>query len=143
MALRKRGSFIASQNFVKMREQDEVVNQLFQDFDSLTVPVSAFITFLDEDAKIIALKNRTNSMLLGTTMRFTGASEPTDIIWENRHFTKWDYIKRQAFAFVIIAILLFGSFIVVYLVASYSAKIASTYPSVNCSNIVSDYGNEL
>lgn len=126
-----------------MREQDEVVNQLFQDFDSLTVPVSAFITFLDEDGKILALKNRTSKMLLGKTMRFMEASEPTDIIWENRHFTKCDYIKRQSFAFIIIAILLFGSFIVVYIVASYSAKIANTYPSVNCSNIVSDYGKEL
>lgn len=61
-------------------------------------------------------------------MKFINASEPTDIIWENRHYTNWDYIKRQTFAFIIIAILLFGSFIVVYLTASYSAKIANTYP---------------
>ena len=60
------------------------------------------------------------------------ASEPTDIIWENRHFSSFDYLKRQAFAFVIIFILLTGSFIVVYIVANYSATIASTYPSVDC-----------
>ena len=54
-------------------------------------------------------------------MKFTEASEPTDIIWENRHYTNWDYIKRQTFAFIIILILLFGSFIVVFLTANYSA----------------------
>lgn len=59
LALRKRGSFIASQKFDKMREQDQVVNNLFLDFDRLTVPVSAFITFEEEDGKIVALKNNT------------------------------------------------------------------------------------
>lgn len=55
-ALRKRGQFIANQKFDKMREQDQVVNDLFQDFDSLTVPVSAFVTFEEEDGKILAEK---------------------------------------------------------------------------------------
>ena len=46
-------------------------------------------------------------------------------------------------AFIIIAILLFGSFIVVYIVASYSSKIANTYPPVNCGSIETDYGTQL
>ena len=111
-----------------MRDQDRVVEELFQDFDSLTVPVSAFITFEEEDGKLYALRNNSNKLLLSQTMKFTEASEPTDIIWENRHYTNWDYIKRQTFAFIIILILLFGSFIVVYLVAKYSSKVANTYP---------------
>ena len=52
-------------------------------------------------------------------MKFTNASEPTDIIWENRHYTRWDYIKRQTWAAIIIAVLLFGSFILVYETASF------------------------
>jgi hypothetical protein len=111
-----------------MREQDEVVNELFQDFDALTVPTSAFITFEEEDGKILALKTNSDKRLLGQSFRFQGASEPTDIIWENRHFTRWDYVKRQTFSFCIIALLLLGSFIVVYIVANYSSKIANTYP---------------
>ena len=39
-----------------MRDQDRVVEELFQDFDSLTVPVSAFITFEEEDGKLYALR---------------------------------------------------------------------------------------
>lgn len=124
-----------------MREQDQVVNNLFLDFDRLTVPVSAFITFEEEDGKIIALKNNTQQSLLNKRLQFIDASEPTDIIWENRHYTRWDYIKRQTFAFIIIGILLFGSFIIVYLVASYSSKIANTYPPVNCETIDADYGS--
>ena len=117
-----------------------MVNELFQDFDALTVPVSAFITFEEEDGKIVALKNTSQQTLLGNTMFLHSASEPTDIIWENRHYTKWDYIKRQNIAFIIIGLLLFGSFIVVYIVASYSAKIANTFPPVNCTDIDASYG---
>ena len=81
--------------------------------------------------------------MLGKTLQFDEASEPTDIIWENRHFTRFDYIKRQAFAFVVIAILLFGSFIVVFIVAQYSSKIANRYPQVDCDIIESNYGDQL
>lgn len=71
-----------------------MVNSLFDDFDALTVPTAAFITFEEEDGKILALKTETAKMLVGAPMRFKNASEPTDIIWENRHFTRADYFKR-------------------------------------------------
>ena len=64
-ALQKRGKFIATQKFDKMRQQDEEVNRLFEDFDKLTVPTSAFITFEEEDGKVLALKNRSTKQLLG------------------------------------------------------------------------------
>ena len=120
-----------------------MVNGLFEDFDKLTVPVSAFITFEEEDGKIIALRSNSEKQVLGQTLRLINASEPTDIIWENRHFTWIDYLKRQTFAFCVIFVLLLGSFIVVYIVASYSSKIASTYPQVDCDNIIDDYGTKL
>jgi len=126
-----------------MRAQEIVVNDLFDNFDKLTVPVSAFITFEEEDGKILALRTTSSSRLIGQDFRFKEASEPTDIIWENRHFTRWDYIKRQTFAFIIIFILLLGSFIVVYIVASYSSKISNTYPAVQCTSIEKDYSPSL
>lgn len=58
-ALRKRGRAIARNNFPLMREHDRRVNELFLEFDSLTVPVSAFITFEEEDGRTLALKNNT------------------------------------------------------------------------------------
>jgi hypothetical protein len=126
-----------------MRAQEIVVNNLFDDFDKLTVPVSAFITFEEEDGKIFALRTTSSSRIIGQDFRFKGASEPTDIIWENRHFTKWDYFKRQTFAYIIIAILLLGSFIVVFIVAKYSAIVSNRYPGVQCESIFTDYGVNL
>ena len=142
-ALRARGSCIASQDFNKMREQEAKVNELFNDFDNLTIPVSAYITFLEEDSKIIAMQNRSNKLLLGKQLKFKEASEPTDIIWENRHFTRRDYIIRQLGAYIVMFVLLFGSFVLVFLVAQFSSKIANTYPQVNCDTIEDDYGLAL
>ena len=64
-ALRKRGGLIANNKFEEMRAQDCVINNLFMDFDKLTVPVSAFITFEEEDSKIVALRNNTHHTLIG------------------------------------------------------------------------------
>jgi len=111
-----------------MREQDQVVNDLFQDFDSLTVPVSAFITFFDESSKLFALNYQGVKILLGQELRFKQATEPTNIIWENRHYTWKDYLWRQFLAYLIIFVLLLGSFLVVFLVAKESSRIANQYP---------------
>jgi len=63
--LRKRGQFIANQQFEKMRAQEVVINNLFNEFDNLTVPVSAFITFEEENGKYLALKTTSSSRLIG------------------------------------------------------------------------------
>lgn len=87
-ALRARGASIAAQDFDKMREQEEKVNSLFQEFDSLTVPTAAFITFESDDSKNLALLVQNSDMrLVNQEFKFKETSEPTDIIWENRHFT--------------------------------------------------------
>ena len=57
-ALRARGNFIALQKFDKAQAQDVKINELFRDFNSLTRPTAAFITFEEEDATIIALDQK-------------------------------------------------------------------------------------
>ena len=76
-------------------------------------------------------------------MRFTKPSEPTDIIWENRHYTTFDYFVRQLIAASIVGVLLFGSLIVIYTISAYSAKLAAVYPPTNCDSIDSAYGDKL
>ena len=105
------------------------------------MPVSAFITFLEEDPKKFAVNYQGFKQLLGKELRFKQASEPTDIIWENRHTTKNMSIMKQMMAYIIILILLLGSFLLVFMVARYSTGIASTYAPVNCNTIVLDYGD--
>ena len=50
-ALRERGACIAAQDFDKMRECEAKINDLFQEFDSLTTPTAAFITFESDDSQ--------------------------------------------------------------------------------------------
>ena len=77
-------------------------------------------------------------------MRFKEASEPTDIIWENRHFTTFDYCKRGLIAGIIILILLGGSFVVIYYVSAASEKVSKVFPSaINCDLVDKTYGASL
>ena len=114
-----------------------------QKFDDLTIPTSAFITFESDDSKEIALDNQSEDKLLGCEFRFDDASEPTDIIWENRHFTDAQYICRQLFAYVVIAVLLSGSFGIIYAISTYSAAMAKVFPPQDCEGVESAYGNLL
>ena len=87
LALRARGQKIAANDFDGMRAEDVKVQKLFEEFDELTIPTSAFITFEKDDFKQIALDQTSATEILLENMEFKDASEPTDIIWENRHFT--------------------------------------------------------
>jgi len=143
LALRARGQKIAANDFDGMREEDVKVQKLFEEFDELTIPTSAFITFEKDDFKQIALDQTSATEILLENMEFKDASEPTDIIWENRHFTPKDYIVRQLIAFSVIVLLLCGSFAVIYRISSYSAKVAAVFPPVDCEGIESNYVGDL
>lgn len=142
-ALRDRGNYIALQKFDKAQNQEKIVNELFKDFESLTRPTAAFITFEEEDAKILALSLKGNKSLIGIPMKFKAASEPTDIIWENRIYTKTDYWIRSIIAFSVVGVLLLGSFAFIYKVARTSADIAIEFPKVDCAAIADTYGTQL
>ena len=113
------------------------------DFESLTIPTAAFITFETDDSKEIALDNESDEKLLGEDFRFKDASEPTDIIWENRIFTKKDYVMRQLCAYVVIAIMLCVSFVIIFAISNYSAKMAAIFPPQDCEGVKNAYGTTL
>lgn len=73
--------------------------------------------------------------MLFQPFQFKEAPEPTNIIWENRHFTRLDYIKRQGIAFGIIAVLLAITFWAIFRVSKYSNEISNVFPSANCDMI--------
>ncbi len=132
-----------------MRECESKINDLFQEFDSLTVPTAAFITFESDDSQSFTdlvqedPNAGENMRLLGQPFIFKDCSEPTDIIWENRHFTESDYLWRQLYAFIIIAIMIFGSFVVIYVISAWSQDLASVFPAVDCGGIKGAYGDDL
>jgi len=143
LALRERGSKIAYQDWEGLRKCDKEVQDLFQEFDTLTVPTSCFVTFDSDDYKEHALDYDGEGKVLGQKMEFKDASEPTDIIWENRHFTRADYVKRQLCAFSVIFSVLFISFIIIFAISKYAARIAAVFPAKNCADIQDNYGDSL
>lgn len=94
-------------------------------YDKLTRPVCAFITFESDDGFNEAINysrkaswySRNNSnddfeteMLLNTTPRFKPAAEPTNIIWENRHIKVVNYGLRVTGALIITGVMMALSF---------------------------------
>ena len=67
------------------------------------------------------------------------STEPTNIIWENRHFTTVDYIKRTSIVIVVIILLLLTSFSVMFYLKSLALDLTIKYPSVDCSDVVKIY----
>ena len=112
------------------------------DFDSLTRPTSAFITFESDDSKEFALDNLSTEQLLYSDFRFEDASEPTDIIWENRNKTPSQIYCRQAFACTIIIAILALSFMIIFWISAYSAAMAQVFPLVDCDGVKSSYTDE-
>jgi hypothetical protein len=59
--------------------------------DHLQTPVTAFVTFRTEEGYYRATKPKDDhdiyKEVLGVQLEIKGASQPTDIIWENRYIT--------------------------------------------------------
>ena len=72
---------------------------------------------------------------IGRKLEFVKASEPSDIIWENRHFTPWEKKKKSIIVWVILISLLIVSF-------SFQTKLQNKayyrmeeYPEIDCKTI--------
>ena len=146
--LRERGQHIMWQRYDKMREVENKITALkAEKFDSLVRPVDAFITFEEEDGLIVAQEFEPETNFSGKRIPakkefmddefyLMEATEPLNIIWENRHWTPADYAKRSLQVFVIIACLLGVSFITIYSCKSFAINNASKYPFVNAQDMI-------
>lgn len=134
--LKKRGYAIAQCQWEKVEACDKELTDLVQNpenYDKLTRPVCAFITFESDDGYIEAI-NYTKKMkwgfsgdkdpvmdgfereqLLGADPLFRAAAEPTNIIWENRHIRGINFCYRATSALLIVTLMLVVSFGFVYL----------------------------
>lgn len=78
--------------------------------------------------------------VLGQDIDFQDASEPTDIIWENRHFTYWERIKRTIIVCIIVFILLSISFSFIFICSQEANRPLLKYPATNCNEIQQTFG---
>ena len=121
------------------------------EYDSLTRPVCAFITFAEEEGYQTALRfeepddphHCKNPRILGEPLFFEDATEPTNIIWEHRHLTTLDMVWRAFIVVTVCSLLLFSSFIVIFICQTEAIAIKLKYPMVECQDFYSAYGKAM
>lgn len=138
-----------------MRETEAKISALKDEkFKDLVKPVDAFITFEEEDGSIIGQEFEAQYTFTGKTLPAEGtfmgqdlflkeSTEPTNIIWENRHWTPRDYLKRGMIVISIITVLVLVSFGLIFICKSYSLELKSKYPTVDCVIINKSYAEKL
>jgi len=116
------------------KDDNGVESEINDAYDSLTRPVCTFITFETDDGYLEALNYSKRNwfqrryaeyrgqdadgnapLLLGRAVNFTAASEPTNIIWENRHIKGANYFARFMGAVFWLAGLIVGAFFLIFL----------------------------
>lgn len=129
--LRNRGMAIKNQQWNKVREIEAKINELkTNQLEKFNRPCSVFMSFENEEGVQRALKfqevcespetNPALKQLLywfndeNVTVEIQPASEPSDIIWENRHFTPRQRFRKSVITVNVIGFALFCSFITIF-----------------------------
>lgn len=141
--LKNRGSAIKWQNWKELNEINaKITEELHQRMEETITPVSAFVTIENETAYnhlcgVPALK------LFGRDSKVHEAVEPTNIIWENRDFSK---IVRLAKAFMItvaVIVVLGITFVATFKAKSMQNILVGKYDtSITCSEMKDMYNDE-
>jgi len=147
--LRERGTHIINDKWDKMREVDAKINEMKKtDLDTWCTPVSVFITFQLEEGLQRALNFKEviegvdkdeyaylNEWFNGEEeIEIQPASEPSDIIWENRHFTPTERLKKAICVGITIFLMLLASFVVIFMSQKWSYDFMDVYPIVSCAD---------
>ena len=69
------------------------------------------------------------------------ASEPSDYIWENRHYSDWDRRKKEIIVWSILFFLLVISFCIIFVFTLEANTLLNKFPYVDCTQQLG-YGNE-
>lgn len=153
--LRDRGTIIKGEQWDKQTEIEAKINDIKNEkFHSLVTPCSVFMTFereegitralrLDELVEADPAKADLLVWLGDKNIEIQAASEPSDIIWENRHFTNTQRLMKSILVWLVLAILLFLSFIVIFILSTISNTMLTKYPIVDCAAIDAVAGENL
>lgn len=118
-----------------------------ENLDSYTRPVFAFLTFENEAGYEVARKYANDQMddaqLLECKINITEATEPTDIIWENRHYTEQQ--KRTNLNRVVLSATMYlaGSLAIITGLKGGAMLLTSKYPKTNCALVEQQFGAKL
>ena len=143
--MKQRGAQIKAGNFQKVAEIEDKINTLkSENLEHYTRPVFAFITFEKEQGYAIgSAYDSKDPVFLGQPIKICEATEPTDIIWENRHFTD-EQRKSNLFKVLISATLyLLVALVIITLLKLLGMIVTSKYVTTNCSLIKEQFGDKL
>lgn len=151
--LRKRGTLIKTEKWEKLEQINDKIDELFKEkavLDKLQTPCSVFATFETEEGynRAILLNEQVDAKLLPKSfgklltkdLHLEPASEPTDIIWENRHFKPRTRRWKRAVSYLIILVCLCFSGTFIYFCSSTSTALKTKYPKTTCETTAKEYG---
>lgn len=151
--LKKRGTAIRYEKYDEMRQFDDQIDDLKntpEKYDKLTFPCSVFFTFENEEGYNRACqyhetvdnddKYEKYRTLFGIDFELQEASEPTDIIWENRQYTPQERTKRMAVTITVVLISLFISFIIVTALSDYAYAKKLQFGQPVCGTMYQNFG---
>ena len=143
--LKTRGGHIMFNRYDESRKvEEEIIKLKDEKWKKLIRPVDAFITFQQEDGMIVAdsyehMEKALIPEFLGQTLEFIESTEPTNIIWENRHYDDTHYFKQGLKVLILVACLLAVSFITIYFFKSDAIAQARKYPSIKADDVIRQY----
>lgn len=152
--LKWRGRYIKFEKWAALEKLNgKMTNRLHNSpelLDKMQTPVACFMTLETEEGKCRAdIYNETVGLadyaqyrtFLGSEIDVKGASEPTDIIWENRHFTSFQRFLRTIVVSLILLCVLACSFLLIYTAQKTSLAMKQKYPKLNCKEVGDEYAN--
>lgn len=66
--------------------------------------------------------------MLGKEIQIVPASEPSDIIWENRGISNYERFVKKIVVFMTVGVLLFLSFIIIFKCVKFQNGLVAKYP---------------
>ena len=152
--LQKRGVLIRTEKWDKLDEINDQIDDSLKDeslLNKLQTPCSVFATFETEEGvnRALELNKQIKQKILPKSfgricqqpIEIQSASEPSDIIWENRSFTEYQRNVKRIISYIIILILLAISGTVIYLCSSTSTDLKTRYPATNCLADAQNYNH--
>ena len=141
--LKLRGKTIVWQDWKRLNEiNQQITEELHLKMEETITPVSAFVTIESETAYnyvcgVPSLK------LFGAESNVNEAVEPTNIIWENRDFSKILRATKAVFILIAVIAVLFLTFIATFKVKSMQNTLTGKYDtSIKCSELRDMYSEE-
>ena len=150
-----RGYYIKNEKWDKVAKiEASIVDKLQDDksdlLDKLQRPCSAFVTWDSEEALRRAEnycdwcaeeagEKEVTEKFLGNNLELQNASEPSDIIWENRQFTPRQRNAKRVAVLLLIFTLLTLSGAIIFKCTKTSLALKGKYPVVSCSMIAKLY----